>query len=135
MSALPGGDVASGSSAAGTIGLLDAGRTGEPMAERLPAVGPRSARTRGGQRPAITQSMSRVLATGRVMGVEESTLFEVPTVRSGGNTTGRRIVARGGSACRAYAVTPFLRQDLATCRDTAAEMGALSKLLTAAMTG
>ncbi|MFC4501576.1 MULTISPECIES: hypothetical protein [Streptomyces] len=39
MGTLPGGDVASRSSSAGTAGFLVTGQTGEPMPERLPASG------------------------------------------------------------------------------------------------
>ncbi|WP_329269200.1 hypothetical protein [Streptomyces sp. NBC_01451] len=88
MSALPGGDVASASSAVGTIGLLDTARIGGPIAERLPVVGPRSARARGGQRPVITQALSRRLRADHVPDIGEGTLFELLKADDGGSTAG-----------------------------------------------
>lgn len=85
---------------------------------------------------AITQVTLRGLEAGRAMGVEEGSLLEALAVSSGGSSAARYIAARGGAERYVAAVAPFLRKDLAACRETAAELGAdLSGLLAAAQDG
>jgi len=85
---------------------------------------------------AIGQVTLRGLEAGRALGVQDGALLEALAVSSGGSTAGRYIAARGGPERYAAAVTPFLRKDLAACRDVAAEVGVdLSALLAAAYDG
>ncbi|ADJ48893.1 6-phosphogluconate dehydrogenase-related protein [Amycolatopsis mediterranei S699] len=85
---------------------------------------------------AISQVTLRGLEAGLVMGIDESVLLEALAVGSGGSSAGRYIAARGGAERYVAAVTPFLRKDLAACRETAAGLGAdLAKLLAAACDG
>jgi 3-hydroxyisobutyrate dehydrogenase-like beta-hydroxyacid dehydrogenase len=85
---------------------------------------------------AVTQVTLQGLEAGRAMGIEEDALLEALAVSSGGSSAARYITARGGSERYVAAVAPFLRKDLAACRDTAADLGAdLSKLLAAAYDG
>lgn len=85
---------------------------------------------------AITQATLRGLAVGSAMGIDERVLLEALAASSGGSTAARQMVARGGSERYIAAVTPFLRKDLAACRDVAADLGVdLSELLAAAYDG
>jgi 3-hydroxyisobutyrate dehydrogenase-like beta-hydroxyacid dehydrogenase len=85
---------------------------------------------------AISQVTLRGLEAGRAMGIEEGALLEALAVGSGGSSAARYIAARGGAGRYVAAVTPFLRKDLAACRETAAELGTdLTKLLAAACDG
>jgi 3-hydroxyisobutyrate dehydrogenase-like beta-hydroxyacid dehydrogenase len=85
---------------------------------------------------AIMQVTLRGLEAGRAMGIEESTLLEALAVSSGGSNAVRYIVARGGSERCVAAITPFLRKDLAACRDAASEVDVdLSALLAVASDG
>ncbi|MBE9373298.1 NAD(P)-dependent oxidoreductase [Saccharopolyspora sp. HNM0983] len=85
---------------------------------------------------AITQVTLRGLEAGRAMGIEESAVLEALSVGSGGSAAARHIAAHGGSGPYIDAVRPFLRKDLAACRDFAAALGIdLSALLAAACDG
>lgn len=85
---------------------------------------------------AITQVTLRGLVAGQELGIDESTLLNVLAVSSGGSAAARHIAARGGVERYVEAVTPFLRKDLAACRDTATGLGAdLSELLALASDG
>lgn len=85
---------------------------------------------------AITQLTLRGIEAGRAMGIQEDTLLEALAVSSGGSNAGRYIVERGGAESFASRITPFLRKDLAACRDAAQEAGVdLSDLLAAAYAG
>ncbi|MFD9502991.1 NAD(P)-dependent oxidoreductase [Streptomyces sp. NPDC060035] len=85
---------------------------------------------------AISQVTLRGLAAGRAMGVAEDALLEALSVSSGGSAAGAYIAARGGPEGYVAAVAPFLRKDLAACRDTAAQSGVdLALLLGAARDG
>ena len=78
----------------------------------------------------------RGIEAGRAMGIQEDTLLEALAVSSGGSNAGRYIVERGGAESFASRITPFLRKDLAACRDAAQEAGVdLSDLLAAAYAG
>lgn len=85
---------------------------------------------------AISQLTLRGLEAGRAMGIDEGTLLEALAVSSGGSSAARYISARGGPDRYVTSVTPYLRKDVAACRDAAAEAGIdLSALLTAAQEG
>ncbi|TQM11320.1 NAD(P)-dependent oxidoreductase [Pseudonocardia kunmingensis] len=85
---------------------------------------------------AISQVTLRGLEAGRAMGVAEQTLLDALAVSSGGSNAARYIAGRGGSGSYIAGVTPFLRKDVAACRDVAAELGLdLSALLDAAGDG
>ncbi|WP_194830006.1 NAD(P)-dependent oxidoreductase [Nocardia sp. XZ_19_231] len=72
---------------------------------------------------AISQVTLLGIAGARELGIEESSLLEALGVSSGGSTAGRYIAARGGSEQYSDSVIPFLRKDLAACREVAAVSG------------
>ncbi|MET9491232.1 NAD(P)-binding domain-containing protein [Nocardia sp. NPDC006630] len=85
---------------------------------------------------AVSQLTLQSLAAGRGLGIEEGVLLEVLSISSGGSTAGRYIAARGGSESFTAAVAPFLRKDVAACRDALGATDAdIGTLLAAACTG
>jgi 3-hydroxyisobutyrate dehydrogenase-like beta-hydroxyacid dehydrogenase len=85
---------------------------------------------------AISQVTLRGLEAGRALGVDEKVLLDVLAVSSGGSKAAEYIATRGGAERYAAAVAPFLRKDLAACRETAAGFGAdLAGLLAVAVAG
>ncbi|TDV56001.1 NAD(P)-dependent oxidoreductase [Actinophytocola oryzae] len=85
---------------------------------------------------AIAQVTLNGLAAGRALGIDEDTLLAALAVGSGGSTAAGHIAARGGAERFSAAVVPFLRKDLAACRDLAEDTGAdLSALFAVAHDG
>lgn len=80
---------------------------------------------------AISQLTLRGLAAGRALGIDDTTLLAALAVSSGGSAAAGHIAAHGGPERFAAAVVPFLRKDLAACR----EIADLSALLAAAHDG
>ncbi|WP_063038706.1 NAD(P)-dependent oxidoreductase [Nocardia pseudovaccinii] len=84
----------------------------------------------------ISQVTLRGLAAGRAVGIEDSALLEALAVSAGGSNAGRHIAAVGSPDQYTETVRPFLRKDLAACREVAAEVGVdLSELLAIAYAG
>lgn len=81
---------------------------------------------------AITQVTLRGLDMAAALGVDERVLLDVLAVSSGGSSAARYITAYGGAERYAAAVAPFLRKDLAACRELGAD---LSELLAIAHNG
>ncbi|HKR49964.1 MAG TPA: hypothetical protein VJT72_10360 [Pseudonocardiaceae bacterium] len=137
MSTLPGGEVASSPSAVGTIGLLDAGRIGELIAERSLAAGhPIRLHTRQADVRQPVQATFRGLKTGRLPGTPESALPQALTAGCGRNAAGRYVVAPQWTRTPRRRCHALARLALTPCRDTPADVCSdLSKLLAAAYDG
>jgi 3-hydroxyisobutyrate dehydrogenase-like beta-hydroxyacid dehydrogenase len=85
---------------------------------------------------AISQLTLRGLAVGRALGIDDTALLSALAAGSGGSAAAGHIAGRGGPERFAAAVVPFLRKDLAACREVAGDADVdLSALLAAAYDG